>query len=474
VIGFRGKRNLLYLKGNRLLAAEWKAGRLKKTLDCPADRVQPAHRLSGQAVLLLQDEALQHQVVSLPSGKKGVTSTVMANEAEELAGAPAGELSFGWRIMGTAEEEGLLRDQYLLAVHPRATLQPLLERLGQLGLRVRKVASALDLLVEYGARKEDGAARLLVVFEQDTVHVLFFQGRLYGFHRSLPGLHEGLQEELILEIQRSAFYAKQRYKVPVERVSVLLAPGWFTQEVASSLGSALQIPVSLLAPSGEESPFPEMGVLNLALDAPELLEPLLSMLPPELMRARSLSRVAAICSATELLLLGLVLLSILNHRAFREWDMRLLRTHAAGLQALEERIHAKEGELTEMNRFRQAIQDLREVMFKRPHLHLHLEALAFLVPDWIHLESVQWSSPEAAARRGPTTGRGQAHGEEKLADRIQLTGAVEAKEAGERYSLFFAWIERLKEEPLGPDLAYSAEELLHKGAFKMTIPRISR
>lgn len=474
MIGFKGKGHFLYLRGGRLLGAEWKGGRLKKTLDCPSDRIDLTRGLSGRAVLLVQNEALQHQVVSVPSGMRGVPRSLMANEAQELAGASTSELALGWRVMGAVDEEGLPKDQYLLAVHPRASLQGLLERLGQLGLKVHKVTSALDLLIEYAGRKEDGSARLLIVFEQETVQVLFFQGRVYRFHRSLPGLYEGIQEDLILEIQRSAYYAKQRYKIPVEKVSILLAPSWFSQEVASSLGSALQIPVDFLTPRAEESPFPELGVLNLALNDPGLFQPLLSILPPHIMRSRSLRRVAAICTATELILLCLVLLSILNHRAFREGDMRLLRAHATGLRALEENLRTREGELVEMNRFRQGVQDLREVISKRPHLHVHLEALAYLVPDCIHLDSIQWSSPEAAARTARTSGRVQAAGDEKLADRIQLTGGVEGKDAGERYSLFFGWIERLKEEPLGPDLSYGAEGLLERGTFKMSIPRISK
>lgn len=474
MIGFKGKRHLLYFRGDRLLGVEWKGGRLRKTLDCPSDRIESTHGVSGRAVLLVQNEALQHQVVSVPSSVRGVTRSLMANEAEELTGASASDLSLGWRFMGRSDEDGVTKDQFLLAAYPRGTLQGLLERLAQLGLKVQKVASALDLLIEYTGGKEDGGARLLVVFEQDTVQVLFFQGRLYRFQRSLPGIHEGVQEDLVLEIQRSAYYAKQRYKIPVEKVSVLLAPSWFSQEVASSLGSALQIPVDVITPLAGESPFPEVGVLNLALNNPGLLQPLLSILPPEIMRSRSLRRVAAICTVTELLLLGLVLLSILNHQAFREGDMRLLRTYATGLQALEENIQARQGELVEMNRFRQGVQDLREVFSKRPHLHVHLEALAYLVPEGIHLDSIHWSSPEAPVRRGPASGRVQAHADEKLADRIQLTGGVEGRDAGERYSLFFGWMERLKEEPLGPELAYGAEELLQKGTFKMSFPRISK
>ncbi len=473
MIGLKGKRHLLYLRGDRLLGVEWKGGRLKKTLDCPPHRIEPMDGLSGRAVLLLQDEALQHQVISVPSGVRGLSRSLLANEAEELTGAPVSDLSLGWRAMGTVDEDGSPKGHYLLAAHPRATLQGLLGRLRQLGLKVQKVASALDLLIEYAGRKEDGSARLLVVFEQDTVQVLFFHGRVYRFHRSLPGLHEGIQEDLVLEIQRSAYYAKQRYKIPVERVRVLLAPSWFTQEVASSLATALQIPVDILAPRAEESPFPEAGALNLALNDPSLLQPLLSIMPPEIMRSRSLRRLAAICTVTELLLLGLVLLSILNHLAFREADMRLLRTYTTGLQALEEEIKARAGELEEMNRFRQGVQDLREVISKRQHLHLHLEALAYLVPERIHLDAIHWSSPEAAAGRGPVRGRGQA-ANAGLADRIQITGGVEGKDAFERYALFFGWIERLKEEPLGTEIAYGAEELLQKGTFRMIIPRVSK
>lgn len=457
------KAVVVYLRQDRLLGISWHKGRLQKVMDCNVEAPQLLKKWAGSAVLLMHRDSMEHKAVSLPSAARIPLAQVMAREAAELLGTAMEDVAFGWRLLGKGEEDGVLRQRYLLAACHRHEIQSLAASLRRLGLETTDVLSALDLLVEYGIRSMGSKPGLLVVFDEDLVHVVFFKDAMYGFHRVFRVDQEIFQEELLQELQRSAYYAKQRFKAAVEEIRVALAPSWFLQETASVLESSLQVPCTMApAPQGMVQ-WPELGLLNLLAQDGSLAKPLLSMIPPEVRRRRHLRAIAALSVSVEILLIGLMGVAISLLHTAKEKDREILLRYARSLQVMQENLGARKGDLQEMERLREAVMAVKKILASRPELHLRLEELSYLVPETIRLESIKWTDPseEPATKAGP--------GAEKRGA-LEMEGTIQARDPEFRYKSFSYWLETLKEAFPDTDMAVQTGELLQRGKFSLAVP----
>lgn len=459
---------VIYLRQDRLLGISWRRGRFQKVMDCSVQSPQLLRKSKGPATLLMHRESLEHRVVSLPLGPRIPLAQVMAHEAAELLGTSPEDTAFGWRLLGRGEEDGTLRQRHLLAACQRKEIQQLATVLHGLGLETTDVLSALDLLVEYGVRSMGSKPGLLVVFDQELVHVVFFKEAMYGFHRVFQADQETFQEELLQEFQRSVYYAKQRYKAPVEEIRVALAPPWFLQETASVLESSLQVPCILIPPPQSMVQWPELGLLNLLAQDASLGKPLLSMIPPEVRRRRHLSRLAALSLSVEVLLIGLMAVAITILHTANENDRKILLDYARSLQVVQNNLGARKGDLQEMERFRQSVLTAKKILASRPELHLRLEELSYLVPEGIRLESIKWMDPSEEHRR-QTPGSSPGLGAEKKGI-LEIEGTAQAKEPEVRYITFSEWLETLKQAFPDREMVVQSGELLQKGRFSLAFP----
>ncbi len=418
--------------------------------------------------MLIHRDSMEHKVVSLPAGPRIPLARVMAREAAELLGAAQDETAFGWRLLGRVEEDGTWMQRYLLAACDRQEIQQSVAQIRGVGLEVTDVLSALDLLVEYGTRFMGSKPGLLVVFDQELVHVVFFKEAMYGFHRVFQAGQEAFQEELLQEFQRSAYYAKQRHKAAVEQIRVALAPSWFLQETIPVLESSLQVPCTPLPLPQSLEQWPELGLLNLLSQDPALGKPLFSMIPPQVRRRRHLRRLAALSLAVEILLIGLMGVAITIFRSANQNDKETLLGYARSLQAVESSLGARRGDLQEMESLRHSVMTAKKIMASRPQLHLSLEELSYLVPEEIRLESIKWKDPlEEQPRAAGGSSPGPGAGKKAF---LEIEGILQAREPEIRYEAFSRWLDFLKEVFPGPDLMVQSSELLQKGKFSLAVP----
>lgn len=465
------KATILYLRGSHLVGARRHKGRIQKLMDCPVEKPGLLVPMKGPVILLLHRDSMAHRVVSAPAKGKIPLGRLMAHEAVELSELPAGDVAFGWRSMGPAEEGGVAQERYLLGVCPRKEIQEMARLIEGCQLEVADVVSALDLMVECGRRTMGQEPGLLVVFDHELVHTLFFKDATYGFHRVFRLGQEAFGEELLLEFQRSAYYAKQRHKAEVAEIRVALPPPWFHEEMASSLRAVLQVPCKVIPPPPGLALFPELGLLHLLLQDPSLGEPLFSVIPSEVHRHRYLKRIAAMSTAVELLLLGLVALSIWILRTSGQQDRELLHGYRRSLQVLEDTIQLHQKDIQQMERLRQSISLAQEILAQKPSLHLHLESLSYLVPEGIHLESVRWFSPSEAQPKAQGRVRQEPRGPKaEEPGFLYLSGKVDLGTPEGRYDLFGQWLELLKEEFPHAQFQPRTDELLPRGTFELALP----
>ena len=158
--------------------------------------------------------------------------------------------------IGTDEEEGIPQTDYLLSCHRRDELTTLVQQLTAEGLRVKRIVSTLDLLIERGRSLHAQEGSGLMVFEEPLVHFLFFRNGSYGFERTFELREEGFEKDFLLEIQRSFFYTKQKFKVPIERVGILMAPEWLRGDMAGELQESLEVPIEFLTPNRSDCTIP--------------------------------------------------------------------------------------------------------------------------------------------------------------------------------------------------------------------------
>jgi len=459
---------VIYLRQDRLLGVSWRRGRFQKVMDCSAQTPQMLKKSSGSATLIIHRDSLQHRVVSLPLGPRVPLAQVMAREAAELLGAAPEDTAFGWRLLGRAEEDGAPKQRYVLAACHRQEIQHLAGSIRGVGLEVTEVLSALDLLVEYGTRSMGSKPGLLVVFDQELVHLVFFSESMYGFHRVFKADQESFKEELLQEFQRSAYYAKQRYKTAVEQIRVALAPPWFVQETASVLESLMQVPCVPVPPPRSLEEWPELGLLNLLAQDSSLAKPLLSMIPPEVRRRRHLRRIAALSLSVEILLIGLMGVAITILQTANQTDREILLGYARSLQVMQNNLGTRKGDLQEMERLREAVLTAKKILSSRPELHLRLEEFSYLVPEGIRLESIKWTEPLEEPRRQTVGSSPGSVGEKK--GLLQMDGIVQAREPEVRYKTFSQWLEILKEAFPAKGLEVQTGELLQRGKFSLAVP----
>lgn len=461
------KAVVIYLRQDRLLGVSWPRGRFQKVMDCSVQAPQLIRKSGGSATLIIHRDSLEHRVVSLPSGPRIPLAQVMAREAAELLGAAPEDAAFGWRLLGRAEEDGATKQRYVLAACHRQEIQHLAGSIRGVGLEVTEVLSALDLLVEYGSRSMGSKPGLLVVFDQELIHLVFFREAMYGFHRVFKADQESFQEELLQEFQRSAYYAKQRYKTPVEQIRVALAPPWFGQETLSVLESSMQVPCVLVPPPGSLEEWPELGLLNLVAQDPSLGRPLLSMIPPEVRRRRHLRRIAALSASVEMLLIGLMGVAITILQTANQTDKEILLGYARSLQVMQNNLGTRKGDLQELERLRDVVMAAKNILSSRPELHLRLEEFSYLVPEGIRLESIKWTEPSGEPRR-QTVGSSPGTGAEKKG-LLEIDGIVQAREPEVRYKIFSQWLEILKQAFPGKGMAVQTGELLQRGKFSLAV-----
>lgn len=464
----RKKKYLLYLKGSHLVGVEWEKGVLRKVLDTSLDELFLGQEIAGEATLLLDREGLRHHIVSVPERGKISLKKMMAYEVESLMGYSPSELVYDWRMIGSSIEDGVPHSVYLLAAYPRPMIVSLLEDFSHQGIKVTKIISTLDLFIEKGKSLHTKGGSGLMVFEEPLVHFLFFRDGIYGFHRTFELRGDGFAKDLLLEIQRSFFYAKQKFKIPIEKMSILLAPEWLQGEVFTQLKETLSVPVDALSPKLSDCSFPEIKLLNIMTHELSLLPSLLNLLPTELMQAMEVRKISWAITFTEVVLLCLALLWTYYNRESLERDLWFSPVQEKQLQSVQARLEEQGENIALFKKLEEETSIVKNHLTKKRYLHLCLESFLFLVPENVHLESIGWGS--SSSERPVTTPPSPSNvSQAKGANLITLNGKVDASSSDQRYSLFFQFANNLKDSPFVEKIEYQSEDLFTQGLFEITV-----
>lgn len=463
----RTKKYYLYLNDTRLLGVEWHSGTARKVIDSALD--EPLPKIAGgEAILLLNREKLQHHIVPLPSQGKFSIHKVMAHEAATLMDLPPTDIIYDWRTIGNEVIDEIPNTLYLLAGHEQDEIVPLLERLTEIGLKVRNVVTYLDILIEKGrALKIDGGSGLMV-FEEPLVHFLFFRDGIYGFERTFELRKEGFEKDFLLEIQRSFFYAKQKFKIPVDNVSVLMPPPWLQGDLAQELQETLEVPVEYLGSPDAKHLFPEDPALTLMINEASLVPSLLNLLPTSLIRERETRRFSYAVSFTEVVLLVLLFLfARTTYQTYQE-DLKILEERDRQLKIVETQMESERQKLDRFKRIKQETSIVERYLEHKKNVYLYFETLPYLIPRQIYLETLFWGSetnkrPVRAASHPATAGN--AIGK----NTIVLIGSIDDPSPEHRFSLFSRMLESLQSAPFVETITSYSDDLLVNGEFQIDV-----
>lgn len=464
----RTRVRVLYLKGARLIGGEWRSGKLRKTVDTSLEELSLPSGFRGRALLLDGGEDLQHQVVSIPERGKTSLRKVMAHEIETVMDAAPGELAYDWRVIGKQVDEGTTQAFYLLAGHKREVIASLVERLAEIGVKVTKVISSLDLMIEKGRVLHGKGGSALMVFEEPMVHFLFFRDGVYGFQRSFELREEGFQRDFLLEIQRSFFYTKQKFKIPIERVTVLLAPPWLQEEITAQLQETLGFPVDFLSPTLEECDSPELHLLNVLIRETAAVPSFLNLLPTELKRELRTTKLCWLVGSAALIMLGLAVGWTIDTRDSLQEDWARLSVREKELKGVEARVESERDKIERFHQLEEEAAAVKARLAQKKSPHLYLEALPFVVPPQVHLDSITWGERTSEMAVQPSTDPSEL-GYPAGPTRIRIKGEVDTYSSEERYARFSELVENLKAAPFTEKVEYSSNELLPAGLFELEL-----
>ena len=279
---------------------------------------------------------------------------------------------------------------------------------------------------------------------------------------------EGFEKDFLLEIQRSFFYTKQKFKIPIERVGILMAPEWLHGEMATELQESLEVPIEFLTPNRSDCTIPDGDLLNVLVNDPAIASNLNNLLPRELIRQQETRRLAWALTIAESVLLCLALLWSYNATEFQKNDAALYSARTEHLQSLKESV---ERHRTSIERQKQIIRETNQVKTFLTHktsLYAYLESLAYFVPEHIHLDSINWESTSPQRRkRAVTASSHQRPDFEDMA--ITISGQVTTGHTDVRYTRFFNFLDGLNNAPFVNRLDYESKDLLTEGFFEIVL-----
>jgi len=257
---------------------------------------------------------------------------------------------------------------------------------------------------------------------------------------------EELREELVLELQRSLYYAKQRYKSIVEEINILLPPPWLDDSIISRIKESLNVPVRSIPLQGGTEALGPISILHLLLDNGGLISQISNIMPAELFREKELRKLSGAFVTTELCLICLLILWTYNNLTIYRGDYSLYQKKLYFLKALEERLDSHKEEFLRIQGLKEQATEVKEYLLKRPFINLYIATLSYILPPQIHLESLRWRQEEKEVQAIA----GQPKGMEpikKTSHVLTLSGRIDSEKSDERYTMFFQLINNLKKVP---------------------------
>lgn len=395
---------------------------------CPCrfegDRIRLLGPPSAPEVLLLvEGPEVRHAVVPLPPGRRS-RGRLLRYEAAEMLGLPPQEVVHGWRPLG----EG----RALLVAVARREAEGWWRRLAAAGKRMVGAVSLLDALALAG---EGGQGDyMLLFFADEEVHLLHFHRGSYAFCRQM---RVSSPEEMLTEVRRSAFFARQQHKAPPGAILLVNPPAWLDEPVRERLRAELGLSVRDRPLEGDD---PRLALLQ---GLRPRWEQLVTLLPPGLARELLWER----WNRRLVLPLSAALAACLCWGAY---GWQCLRWERVTLEAARRRHHLlgllqgrHRDSLERLRSLRRELRAVREQLSRRTMAHLYLAFLPRLLPEGTYLVGL----------------RLEAKGEPRCVLQLQVEG--DDPERGCR--LLSGLVERMRALPFVQEVGLEAPEFVTTG-----------
>ncbi|MDL1970471.1 MAG: hypothetical protein LWW94_05785 [Candidatus Desulfofervidaceae bacterium] len=413
----------------------------------------------GTGVLLLSDEKVLQKVIALPTGEKLNLSQIMLHETLELVQIEQvselkKEFIFNWRSLGKGEG----KEFYLLMVFPKKDLLPFFETWKQKRLAITDVVCNVDLLIKIGEISTKKPEDYFLFFNQNIVYFLAFQEGRYVFHRKfeltdLP-TSDSSWEEFFLELKRSIFYVKQKYKLIPTSITLLAPPSWFSPYV-NKLQAELDLMVSSL--SLKEAPCPEIPFLNLFITYSSLVPSLISFLSPEILFERKLKKYSLVMAIVFLFIFIWSYWGVFYYGEMYQKEMNEYLHTLILLNQVKKRIGAHRERINYLRNLQKQTEEVKRLLDKRFFVYDYLQIFSYILPPQIHLERV------ISIRARP---KDESH--PLPVHTLIINGKIDVKDPQKRNEAFQAFIARLEKCPFIMDLnQVDTDDMLKEGVFKL-------
>jgi len=389
---------------------------------------------TSQALLLVESPPVRHGVVPLPPGRRS-RKRAMRYEAAEMLELSPEEVVHGWRPLNGG--------QALLLAVPRREAEAWWRRLAKAGKRMAGAVSLLDALVLEGRGGKGNY--LLLFFAGQELHLLHFHQGTYALHRQMA---LGSVEEMVTEVRRSAFFARQQYKAPPEAALLLNPPTWLDEEARDRLGQGLGLNIEVRSLGDED---PKLALLQRRLSQRDQF---ILLLPPGLAQDLFLERWNRWLAPP----LGLALTVCLVWGG-HAW--KCLQWERATLEACRERgcsiglvVERHRESLERLRSLQRELQMVQNHLSQRTWAYLYLAPLPRLLPEGVHLLELSL--------------------EEKSALWCTLKLQMETKDSDRGYRRLRGLVKRLEGVPLVKEVNLEVSEFLNNGraTLRLRLERI--
>jgi len=457
------KRVYLHWEGEWIHGLRWDGEKF-------TTRLLALPRMRRKALLLFDDSLLQYKLVELPFSPRLNFKKILRAEGPSIVEEPSAYYFTG-RVLGKMRKREGERITYLICAVPRREVEGILELLHDRGVKVEKVISPLDLLIERGRDWAAEGNGCLVLIDQKKVYILFFREGNFVFYRTftLTSEVEGpdVGEELAMELRRSSLYLQQEFKVGGEWAKVVIPPRWFTQELAEEVTAKGGLRVELLHPPSDQPPW-----LQLMAESDGAAGRLLSLAPPDV---KVLDFAKRHYAAITLIAFGFALLTsswaMIKHWEYRE-ERAFLRKKEEILRQWEPILQKKEESYRKLQALKEEAQKVSRHLQERSLIYLPMETFAYITPRGIHLKEINWERASPSPRE---KGRFEARGRRPVKEGLppipflKVVAVADPKGMEARYDLFQRFISDLKEAPFVEEIDVDDSSLLQDGTFEVTV-----
>ncbi len=377
--------DILYLKENTIYDSK---GNSYSVTD-----IQSLKKLKTRRFTILADvENTKETIITVPSSLKSKPKQAMKHEAFKLSGEESMEkferkYMYRWRHIGTSGGNTM----YLLFVVPRSEIAPQLILLKK-KFHIKDVFCVNDVFAKYCQDINKEESTHVVFIGEEHVYYAAIEKGMYKFGRRFnvtdTSQTGGIdwEEEFILELKRSIFHAKQRYKFSSSEIKIINHAS--KKHHSDYTPALLELGIEKVHPSVVDS-ITGIPIYDLFMSAYPSILPLCSFLLDEFIREKTVEKVSQILSI--LLVIPFLLVSMRVFRAYSNYTTSVERYDHTSIEwvRVELKKVAYRREIETLQKLRLEYDETRKIASKRLFLEYYLKVLQYVIPTDSHIETAK-------------------------------------------------------------------------------------